>query len=70
MKFKITDKVRIRKGTRYYGTYPIYSPADTVGTVSGTSSYGRLIEVEWPGGCFNHFRPSDLELDEEILLEI
>lgn len=63
-KFKVGDKVRIRKGTKYYGRNSM-NPADVDGVVTkdgpGSPEVYRL-NVRWDNGTVNSYRDIDLEL--------
>lgn len=69
-KFKVGDKVRIKKGTRYYGENVTFNPRDVTGKVTdlvNTPEY--KYRVEWPSGATNIYSDSDLELVIEDIME-
>lgn len=63
-KFKVGDKVQIRKDSKHYGDEG-YNPKDTVGTVTyaGERRSEYPYKVKWPEGKgTNVYRGKDLEL--------
>ncbi len=62
MEFKVGDRVKIAKGSQYYGADTSHNPEDVVGVIDYSS--GDSITVDWPDG-HNSYAPEDLELVEE-----
>lgn len=60
-KFKIGDKVKIRKDSKYYRGDES-NPKDTRGEVKTVCSGNLGIEVMWDNGISNSYNDSDLEL--------
>jgi hypothetical protein len=64
-KFKVGDKVKIKKGTRFYGADDESSnPKDMVGEITRVEKPSeRLnIKVKWQNGAINSYDTKDLEL--------
>lgn len=59
-KFKVGDKVKIRKDSMYYRDTAT-NPKDTRGEVKSVNSCGSEIEVMWDNGFLNVYSESDLE---------
>jgi len=73
MKFRVGDKVRIRKDSKYY-VAGRSNPKDTAGIIEEIGPcrnwQSHMITVKWPDEWSNNYRVYDLELDEEVLYEI
>lgn len=63
-KFKVGDRVRIRKDSEYY-LDDHSNPKDTTGTVTGytTTNGSWTTEVDWDNNTKNSYRDHDLELE-------
>lgn len=66
-KFKIGDKVKIRKDSKYYKELSMFNPRDVEGEVSITYGSGSAFEynVKWPEAS-NSYRECDLELSPSV----
>lgn len=65
--FKIGDKVKIRKDSKYYDRVEPSNPKDTIGTICQlyeTHSYNY--QVKWPAGAKNAYNDFDLELADTV----
>lgn len=61
--FKVGDKVKIRKDSKYYGASWFSNPVDVLGEVNSIYPNSELpIRVEWSTGVLNCYRSCDLEL--------
>lgn len=60
-KFKVGDKVKIRKDSKYYLDYDILNPKGAHGEVKSVRSGELGITVEWDNGNRNGYSESDLE---------
>jgi hypothetical protein len=67
-KFKVGDKVRIRKDSAfYYSEYYFNNPRDEDGVITGIAPRGCLdIMVEWKNGSENSYSEKDLELADGV----
>ena len=62
MKYRIGDKVRIRKDSEYYGEHEYYNPANLVGEIIDIRLKGQYpYKVQWYIYADNNYRESDLE---------
>lgn len=61
--FKVGDRVKIRKGSRFYGVHAIENPAEIEGTVIEIDDAKFLNHrVEWKTGYnTNHYDEKDLQ---------
>lgn len=67
MKFKIGDRVLIRKDSEYYGKDKDHNPANVVGVVSYIfDDDDHPYWVDWSEEYANSYREYDLELEAEL----
>lgn len=59
-KFKVGDRVRISRDSKYYDSGITSNPTDHDGTVTRYDAYA--VEVEWDNGTTNDYKDNDLEL--------
>lgn len=64
--FKVGDKVRIRKDSKYYTDNGPRNPIGISGYISRFFGDG-WINVEWDNGKYNNYREKDLEFDFSYL---
>lgn len=69
--YKVGDKVKINKGSNYYGIHDDHNPAESVGTITEVldpDHENHCITVRWKGYHTNVYKPTDLEPAESTLL--
>ena len=69
--FKLGDRVKIAKSSRYYKSGYIYNPIDIEGTITDTFIDTKSVRVKWINGKSNSYQREDLVLaiDDYILLD-
>ena len=69
-KFKIGDKVKLRKDSWFYKCSSNSNPANIEGIVKGYSECILPVEIQWDNHTRNSYNESDLELILETKGEV